>query len=464
MGIGRFFLEDWPWDGIKRNTFYELMAPNEYGVSIGIETDLNLEGILRECAPRKDVCMITDSVVAQFSDLVHQCVFSTPQPTSAFRFFFVLLRNGESDSVLMRECIYGESPHGLDWSSVAIPLIVRFRLSGRMYRVDTICCTDAGATQLMVDQFSRDSSPTKMTLASFYKSKYGVEVSSHCPVLVGCLGPCIRSAPIVPDDTVNESHAKTSNSGSTLHLASEFCDRHPFSDMMHLLALVPRRLFWVETGLIAQQVVELLFGSVHEETDLVFDRIFPSAIVSLTATALTCPSAQVCDTNYEKLEWLGDSVWRMVCADEIPDNMKTHYNTFMSNEYIGACAADKIPFLVDRCILSGKPSLKSPQKARAPLKNHRILADIVEALLAVGYFFGGVVMATHAARKMGLLRFSVNGSENMMTAVSIPVKENRRRMDVSMEIFRDCFGRMEVSVGYMHNERKRILKEPEYSN
>ncbi len=48
MGIGRFFLEDWPWDGIKRNTFYELMALGPANPSLSkvqVTSDLIANGV-----------------------------------------------------------------------------------------------------------------------------------------------------------------------------------------------------------------------------------------------------------------------------------------------------------------------------------------------------------------------------------------------------------------------------------
>ena len=188
---------------------------------------------------------------------------------------------------------------------------------------------------------------------------------------------------------------------------------------------------------------------------------YASHVITLTVSALTCPSAQL-EYNYQRLEWLGDSVWRVVCAFRGSSKalVRSRYNHLMSNDNMGHQVSVHCPWIHESSVTSGVPNLKAPQTCRSRLRNFHILADITEALLAVAFLAFGVKGATEAAEKLGL--FESDSEEG--TDVDLDwfknnvVKPAISRLHASLAIMDK-----DVPVGVLNEFRRIELKKINFS-
>jgi dsRNA-specific ribonuclease len=443
MGIGRIFYEDWERFCERRSskTLYQLYNIGTGCRSMGVLTEYDMDGTLEalhvEPLSLPNLVILAD----MFNRLVHECVFGTPAPDTVDCFTLVPLLDGKVDTEFMERCISSSTIGLPDFATLAIPFVVRFRISGRLY-----CITDVMHQQTPSDvnmTVNSYSCASVMSVADFYRSKYNLDVSSTSSVLCGRMGPCIIAQPLLETEPIQ--HAPSTS--SPVYLVSDYCDIHPFTEVYHLLSLIPRQLFWVEQQLVARHVSRHLFPTLRSS----------SSIITLTSCALTCPSAQIPGQSYERLEWLGDAVWRVVIAKE---GRSGQYSKLMGNDFIGERVAETYPELVDKYILTNTPSLKSPQRARSRLQNQRILADIAEALLAVGFLIGGLACAAEAARILGLFNDSVDPGS---PPSDCHAEQNELRLKLSDEIFHEL---PSSSVSEMHDLRKARLKasKPSSSN
>ena len=394
---------------------YSANSEQVIGRKVCIISDLDLSGVLTGVS--LDLCEEEIRVVTAFSEMVHSIVFDCFAPNSPFKLYicvcgpdglpdipFITSAVSSNDSELMDN---GEYPN--------TPFIVHSTTSKRLHRVDEILATEPSSFRLPTSNWKplAECGKDPQTLSDYYLKTYGINVNEKQSIFVSPLGSLINPIDLVPSiDPLTLSNSCDAKPKNLLYLVPQLVRLSPLTEIIGQLASIPRILFWIERGLIARNVAQTIgldINSTCSDND-VLDAIIPpefvqyqSQCVSLVSIALTCPGADL-PYNYERLEWLGDCVLRIVVIDELRASSNLiNTNQVLSNDRMGKLCLEHCPKIAEKCILSTKPSLRNPAACRSKIRNLRILADIVEALICVSFVVSHVPGATEAARCLGIL-------------------------------------------------------------
>ena len=415
MAIGRILFEDWPVITSRSLRLYRSgCGAGECSYDLGIVSDADLSGI-DDAGVETGFTPTQVQLMLGFSQLVHRMVYGVEFPVMPFQLHFVVVSDGSIAWDLIGDCVSNSSlPRLIHAQLPDPPFVVTQSMSGQVYRVESVLDESPSNLHIPLDSWgSGRSNPVQQTmaLAELYRSKYNIDVSDNQCVLVARMGPPIQPKFVVDTGAAPKPVKKDSNK-SSVHLLPELVTLHPITHVQTPLSYIPRYLFWIESGLIANRVVKDLIPvsfatNAYERFQSFFIpstmRRYSSPITTLAAIALTRPSADM-KFSYEKLEWLGDAVWRfLVCMEAVTDPaVKSNFDMLMENSRLGTRVSLKYPNLHTSYILSTQPTLKAPQTCRSRLKNFNILADVVEALLAVAVLSGGIDGAMECAHRMGL--------------------------------------------------------------
>jgi len=431
MGIGRIAYEDWDEIEIPQMMYYEFQSTeNEACYRIGLVTNLELASLISPIA----CSLSTDDLklLRKFTDIVHENLFGCRAPETQFSLFFAISKNSIIDMAKIKSMVNFTPRLFLDKEPGATVPFIAYSTTSKSHHLVTEVLRRSPVTYHMdVKKWkgglqSGDTPSSEDTsLASYYKTKYGITVHSNQPILMSKLGNPFKAHSLTGG--LSESRKVKEGDKSILYLVPQLCCLSPLTDIRQCVAYLPEFLFWITSGLIAKKVLTELgvpimikksglavAPEVLRMDDHVVDFLIPctfrryrSDVISLAVIALTCPGANL-PYNYDHLEWVGDAVWRVVACHEavIKPKIAPHMSSIMSNDRMGSLCASHFSLLHEQSVLSLPPSPKNPQLCRPKLRNFRILANIVEALLAVCYITGGTRCALVGARKMGILEIS----------------------------------------------------------
>ncbi|OAP62767.1 hypothetical protein AYL99_01994 [Fonsecaea erecta] len=196
---------------------------------------------------------------------------------------------------------------------------------------------------------------------------------------------------------------------------------------------------------ILQQIANAWFADRMCQTIL---KEIPFRSRDLVITAITPPSVQWC-TNYEKLEFLGDSVLKMIVTVQLYDRHKNWPEGYLtlkravlvSNQYLAKAAlkAGLSAFIRTTPISWKKWSpifisdvvAKSPTAARTV--RMKVLADVVEALIGAAFVDGGFNLAETCIRNL------LPGLE--LEEISFAVQAHKEQVIANQN-------RLEIVIGY----------------
>ena len=420
----------------------------------------------------RGICRISDQTVSSdnlvicqhFTEYLCSELFGSEVPITPFKFLFLLCHGDGISWDAMRECyeFEGGSPLKIIPNP---PFIVQQSFSRKLYRVDSVITCSARELTIPVDVWGSNKQSQFMTLADFYKRKYGVEVSSGNIVLVARLGCPFAVRSLTPQIAGrDEPVPKPQKATSKVHLLPEFVSLHPISEWQSAVSYLPRFLFHIDSGLLVQRIYHELIveaSNPFSQYQTYFLETIPeecrfvSPVFSLLYLALTCPSANL-GFSYEKLEWLGDAVWRYtICRlSQTEDRVKRLYDKMMSNEYLSSKISQNLPYIHTSSVLSSKPNLAKPLLARSRLRNFNILADITEALIAVSFMAGGMPSVFQTARKIGLLEYgSIEDTSSSTSSRSFPAVKSRLGASLSLLTRENA----SLKLGQLNEKRKSLL-------
>ena len=413
MAVGHIAFDTWP---VKKQKGLRLWFMDSVFTDLRYQIVMISDADFTSIAESKDVTLSEASkeTLRKFTELLEVSMFGTPAAPRPFTLLYAIVNRDREIcwssivDIVNPSCHRTLKPRELPKT----PFIVTHTISGKAYLINCVTEESAATFIIPVNQFgSTKQDQGQMLMTDFYKEKYGLRLSPNQPVLIGSIGTPIR--PDAPADipSLSVPKAKKPNVRSQVYLAPEVAKLHPITEFIDCINRIPRLLFQLESGAIAADVQMDLF--MHEKNDfweyIEFFKpsrpsyFFKSNLLSLTAAALTRPSANL-TVDYEYLEWLGDAVFRFVLAVlGLRDvGIRSRYFHLMSNNNIGKMAQKSYPELCNSYILSLPPSLKTPELCRERLQNLNILADVAEALVTVSLFSGGIRSVARTIQKLGL--------------------------------------------------------------
>ena len=462
-------LVDWIVPRCNQWWIYSLRGSVPDRISLGLIGSFEIWNVV--CGRPLDLLASDFQPLRDFTSVVHEAVFGTPFPDLNFDLFYCLVRNGEILWDVMHSCVNPPKAPALDLDESQCPCIVWSSTASRLQRVESTILKSPYEYSIHLNAWGREaelSRGTIKTLADFYQDKYEVTVGRDQHILVGHLGLPVVSQPLSAYAKMLP-RKKKDPSESTIYLIPELVSRHPLTTVQDELSRLQQDLFWIESGLIARRLeADLLvpeLGCVFSSLVEIFIprgiRQFNSKIIMLLHVATTCPGAQL-TYSYERMEWLGDAVWKFVAslAGFSDSKVRANFGVLISNERMGNKVATQYPLLHESCVLSNPPCLKSPQAARGRLKNFKILADVVEALIAVSFITGGMRAASHTVAMFGLL--NTDDLEGSMSSDRVESFFNRavvmayRGLHASIALLLEL---PNASVGELTEKRKTRSKE-----
>lgn len=369
-------------------------------------------------------------IATGFTVLVNKCVFGFGiSPVLSEACYTLLNTDGTPDWESMREFIDDNSVIRLNPSELpSSPFIVVQDTSGNMYSVSDRMDERPSKLHITVNGWGKKTlARSQSSLRDFYKAAYNIDLEDNQPILLSCLGCCVKSRALVEPSKASPSTSDKKE--SAVYLVPQTVRFHPFSRIYKYLTLVPRTLFWLEAGIIAKRVSSIIASPLNASYFHLHDVFIPlkdfgysfeSSLTSLTHVALTCPSAMM-GYNYRKLEWLGDSVLGLIVANaDISDKQK-----IISNGYIGSQVCAKHSKIFNESVLTRCPTIKSWAECRSRVGNQNIIADIAEALIGVAFLCSGLKGALHAVRSLGILNLDIdeiNEAEKLLTCSPEKIK------------------------------------------
>ena len=459
MGAGRILYEDW--DCPKRGVL-ALYPCNMIGKAhkrLCVVTDLDLCGISSPVACETNQEDLT--ILTGFSNSLHSVIFGCEVVPTAFRFFFgVCGADNRLDMSFMRSVLASADLNLMDSGTYPTPpFIVHSTTSKRLHRVDQILNTEPTSFTLPTANWKplAECGLNQQTLADYYMKKYGINVHEKQSIFVSPLGDLVVPEDLVPSKTTMSTNMAIppSNPKNLLYLIPQLVRLSPLTEIIEQLRFLPRFLFWIERGIVAKDIAQTigLDITVLSHDQVIFDKMVPSDFyhyeshsISLVSIALTCPGADL-PYDYELLEWLGDSVLRTVVIDELKTSPQI-INEVLSNDRMGRLCYETCPKIADRSVLSMRPSLRNPAACRSKLRNLRILADIVEALICASYVVGDIPGATRAAIALGLM------SESEIIATTTPASVRLKQSLVALKN-----SDKSVSVGELDSMRNILVRD-----
>jgi dsRNA-specific ribonuclease len=416
MGAGRILYEDWICEENQGLGRFPFISDAQWGLSLCLVTNLDLVGVITGSS-----CVLNDDeleIVSNFSQLVHLVVFDSSIVKTQFELLFAVVDSDDNfDFDFMRSALSYDESHALNHNEYPTPpFLVYSTTSKRLHRVDEVLATEPHSFYLKTANWKplSECGSNPDTLADYYMKKYGIDVKTGQSIFISPLGSLINARDLVAsrDPVETALPLGKSNPKNLLYLVPQLVRLSPLTKILDQLCDIPKYLFWIERGLVARDVarimdLDLIGDCVHQD---LYDKMLPSQgfvgyaspAVSLVSIALTCPGADL-PYNYERLEWLGDTVLRTIVFDELQVSAKIA-NEVLSNERLGKLCCDNCPQIPDRSVLCTKPSLRNPSACRSKLRNLRILADIVEALVCCCYIVGGIVSGVKACKGLGIIR------------------------------------------------------------
>ena len=413
MAVGHIAFDSWP-IGKRHDLRLWMLKPvfGGGGNEIAVVSDIDFAMI----ADSKEIFLSESAkeTLGKFTEVLEVSIFGLPSPAKSFVFLYAIMDSShevcwEAMKVVVDPALHRPiGPHNIPNP----PFIVTHGSSRTTYRVSCILDDSPGRFIMPVNQFgSSKDAPGQQLMSEFYHQRYGITLSPDQPILLASLGAPIRPDPPADVPNLAVTKSKKPNVRSQVYLAPQLAKMHPLTKFMECVNRVPRLLFQMESGLIAAKVARDLFvqqGNEFWDYRAFFkpakpSYYFKSTLVNLTAIALTRPSANL-TVDYEYLEWLGDAVYRFVLAVMGLSDAKIRgaYFMLMSNNNIGKMAKKSYPELPNSYILSLPPSLKTPELCRERLQNLNILADVVEALMAVSLMSGGIQSVVRTIHVLGL--------------------------------------------------------------
>jgi dsRNA-specific ribonuclease len=449
------------WDHFQRGplNLYDLNAPSSE-LRLCILTDIDLRGIGRI----SDIPVSVENLVVgqHFTEFLLNEVFGCELPVPSFQFVWLLCFEDSICWEMMRNCVNISDP-SLMKDTPTVPFIVKQSSSGKLYSVEFILPLSPYSFVIPVNSWGAQKEILSMTLAEFYKKKYGVIASREETIFAARMGSPFTGRSLVrPFGEKDEPIPRKCKPNSMVYLLPEYVSVHPVSQAQSAVSYLPRFLFFLDTGLVVQRIYnDLIIESENPFAryqtfflnSLPVDNQFESSVYSLLLIALTCPSANL-GWSYEKLEWLGDAVWRYtICSiSQTKEKVRRMYDKMMSNEYMSRKVSERLPYIHTSSVITNKPNLASPQLARTMLRNFNILADITEALIAVSFMAGGILSVLHTAKKMGLLEHD-EPSDGFAGSRSLPAVRTRLTSSLTLLTEDNCF----LKVGQLNEKRKELL-------
>ena len=412
--------------------------------------------------------LLQDQVILlkEFTALLHETVFGTPFPALEFDFCYCVLYNGGIMWEYISSCCRPVSGDARGLNQEDCPCIVWSSTAKRLCRVDSVILKSPSKYMINMNQWGEgvDGGGIK-TLADYYLYKYNISVDPSQNVLGSRLGSPIISAPL---SAHVKMFPKKNTSSSSVYLIPELVVVHPLTKLQGELSLLARHLFWIESGIISKNILLHLVvpgSNVFTSLGPLFIprgiRSYPCMSVMLMHVALTCPSAQLM-YSYDKLEWLGDSVWRFAAslAGLTDFKIRYHFNVVLSNERMGTVCEKKFSLLPHSSILSNPPSLKSPQTARSRLRNLNILADVIEAVIAVSFIQGGLASVVETIETLGLLAVDdlpspISGSHSVESFFNSALFTGFNGLQIALKLISEF---PNDTVGELTERRRTLLK------
>ena len=382
-------------------------------------------------------------IAKEFTVLVNTCVFGFGlSPVLSDCYVCLLMQDGNPDWLGMKEIIDEQFQKQMRSEDILRPpFIVVQKTSGKMYGVTDIIHERPSVFEISVNGWNKSVPESRSTLANFYKGVHNMDLDDDQPILVSCLGACIKPLPLF-DPLPNVPQPSKKSSSSAIYLVPQAVKLHPISRIYNLLLIYPRILYWADSGLISKRVASIIespFNAVNYDLHEIFmpsnaNMLYESPLVTLTSVALTCPSASM-GFNYRKLEWLGDAVLGLLVAQKSISNMlvRDSVPSILSNEHIGARVSSIHPIIHVVSVLSRRPSIKLWSECRNRLNNFNILADIAEALIGAAFLCSGLEGALHAVQSLGILdqihvAASFAFSQAVITSADIKLKATLRTL------------------------------------
>jgi len=460
MGAGRILYEDWSCPKLDALVIYQCEIFIGTLHRLCLVTNLDLSGILGGIA-----CEVNQEqlkIISEFSNMIHSVTFGTESPVIIFQFFLCVSDvNGNLDFEFMKAIVTSSDLKLInDGNHPTLPFIVYSTTSNRLHRVDQVLDTEPSSFRLPTANWKplAECGLNQQTLADYYMNKYKINVHEKQSIFVSPMGNLIQPVDLVPTHQPpnDAGPIRETNPKNLLYLIPQLVRISPLTHIMNQLPLVPRFLFWIERGVIARDVAQTMGvdteNRCHDEA--VFNKVVPpeflqyeSRALSLISIAVTCPGADL-PYNYDRMEWLGDSVLRRVVVDEFKVSPKI-INEVLSNDRMGKLCQESCPKIAERCVLSSKPSLRNPAACRSKLRNFRILADIVEALICASFIIGGIPAASNAARALGLVT-----ENDLKTTSTTPASV---RLQQSLEALRKSD--TSTSVGELDSTRNTLVRD-----
>ena len=353
-------------------------------VSVCIISQHNLGHIL--AGKRYPSSFLDIAILKEFTN----CVFQALQIDQHSEGLLIgVMRDGELMWDLMKtspkDCLIRED---------MCPCIVWCEFEKRLFRIEYTFPTSPH--MFVVDNPNRKrlrldepfSEQTQYTLSQSLHETFGITPRIEEGILVSHTGPAIPS-PLVLDHS--KMRTNTCKTYPVKYLVRELVLFHPLTFVQHDISDLVRFLRWIDFGFLSQKILDMyhiphsiLFAQLSYSFIPAGFRAFHAPIVTLMHVALTCPKAQLTYSN-EKLEWLGDAVWRFLAAfSGIQEPaIRAHFSVILSNNRMGKMAIKHSSFL-------------------ASSYESNLIPNVVEAILGVAFISGGLSQANSVAHSLGL--------------------------------------------------------------
>lgn len=251
----------------------------------------------------------------------------------------------------------------------------------------------------------------------YFSEKYGV--TTLCPTSKLFVAKRVWDMPhshsVLGPGAAEEDVAHAAN----LELPAEVCQESPMADPSIVLqsTLLPQFLYLVERRLTAEAFIRHCQEN-YEVLGECLSRAGPDSVMEVLTTK-TCRMPQ----NYERLEWLGDAVLKLVQTDSLLQYSDTSYlhegylhmlrSVMGSNErlervaeecgfnhFILSCPLNREEWRPSRLQLRKHDD--SSTKALPPTPSGKVCADVVEAILGLIFVQFGFAKSVEVSLEIGL--------------------------------------------------------------
>lgn len=287
------------------------------------------------------------------------------------------------------------------------PCIVWSKPLNRLFRIDYTL--PFSPSNWIVHETPDGSSQTTSSTLSMCAQKYNIaSIDPDQPILVSSTKSVITCKPLL-------DHVKNRQTGNNapeqfrmVYLVSEMVTLHPFNSIQSELSEFSRNSNWFQSAMVCAELFSsmvLLANNtcLYKEFAVKFIPLgfkrYSGIFLTLMHVSLVCPGALLTYNN-QKLEWIGDAVWRLLVAlAGIANNdIRQYFSTLLSNERIGKMALIHFPDLRSKIFSDG------PYRRTVNENNTKTIANVTEAIIGVSWLCGGLESAFYTANKLGLFQ------------------------------------------------------------